>query len=364
MSDVETVLNSIYYNVNSPSSFSSVRKLYSEAKSKVPFLTEQHVKDYLQKQLVYTLHRPSRRRFQRNKVISGELNEVFQADLVDMRNYKNKNDGCSYLLTVIDVLSKYAFVVPLKNKSGKIVALAMEQVFEFRTPNRLVTDEGKEFFNKQVKDILKKYFVYHTKARNPVLKASVCERFNRTLKSKIFKVITYRGTGRYIDDLPNIVTSYNKTVHSSIGRRPIDVTIDNQKEVKLYLDRSRKNQNKIKSNQTHDVRKGDSVRLRYQLDVFDKGYLPRWSDVVYKIHSIDNSQLKTIFKLKDSENEVLGRHFYLEDIQKIHPVLYRVERIIKKRTRKGISQCLVKWIGYPESSNSWVNQTDIVDISS
>ena len=171
-------------------------------------------------QVVNELHRPTRKNFRRRHVIVKGLDELFEADLVDMKAYSRENKSYKYILTVIDVLSKYAWAEPVMTKSGKNVTQAFAKILQqSRVPKLLHTDEGLEFFNKDFGQLLKKYKIklYNTFS---VMKASVVERFNRTLKEKMWKRFSFRGNYKWLDILPELVTEYNNSIHRNIGMRP------------------------------------------------------------------------------------------------------------------------------------------------
>ena len=153
---MDEILQQIYYNTSSAASFSSVDKIFNEAKKKIPDIKRSDVKSWLEKQLVYTLHKSVRKRFKRNPIIAERNNENFQADLVDMKEFKHLNNNYNYILTVIDVFSKKAWTEPLKNKKAQTVEIAMEKVLLKAKPYKLQTDKGKEFENKNFKDLMKK----------------------------------------------------------------------------------------------------------------------------------------------------------------------------------------------------------------
>ena len=122
-------------------------------------------------------------------------------------------------MTVIDIFSKGAWAIPIKNKSGKEMLTGFQQLFKEahpRKPARLQTDAGKEFLNKEVQGFLKREGVHHCTS-NSDQKAAVVERFNRTLKSRIWTYFTAHQTRRYLDILPKILEAYNNTYHRSIG---------------------------------------------------------------------------------------------------------------------------------------------------
>ena len=140
------------------------------------------------------------------------MDHFWQPDLVELAHdaYSRRiNKGVNYLLTVIDVLSRYAWVVPLKTKSAQAVRRALETIFVTpqRWPNYLTTDEGKEFYNSYVKNLLTKYKVHHFSVYSR-MKCSLSERFNRTLKEKIYRYMIANITRKFIDVVPSLVSRY------------------------------------------------------------------------------------------------------------------------------------------------------------
>ena len=124
----------------------------------------------------------------------GGLDDQWVADLIEVQPLAKYNKGIRYLLTVIDVLSKYAWVQPLKNKTGPSVVEALETIVdEGRKPVRLQTDKGKEFYNKTVQDWFKEQGIQHFSTEGDA-KASVVERFNRTIKQRLYRYFTAANT--------------------------------------------------------------------------------------------------------------------------------------------------------------------------
>jgi transposase InsO family protein len=137
------------------------------------------------------------------------IDHQWQADLVDLGKLASYNKGFKYLLTCIDVLSRYAWIVPLKNKTGKTLKEAFQVIFKSgRQPIRLQTDKGTEFTNRVFQKFLKENDVHFFTTYNEETKASIVERFNRTLKTKMWKYFTHRETIIYIDVLSEMVESY------------------------------------------------------------------------------------------------------------------------------------------------------------
>ncbi|KAL6420064.1 hypothetical protein ACFW04_011921 [Cataglyphis niger] len=142
----------------------------------------------IEKLLVEELHAPARRNFIRRRVIVRGYDDLWQANIVEMRPYSCFNKG-HYILTVIDMLSKYAWAVTLKNKSGSETADAIAKIIRDskRCPQNMQIGMGKEFYNTDVQRLMRKHDINHYSTYS-VLKASVVERFNRTLKNNMWKI--------------------------------------------------------------------------------------------------------------------------------------------------------------------------------
>ena len=250
-------LNFLYFDTKSPVAFTSPLALYREAKKRYPSLTFQQVKTWLQSKDTYTLHKPVRYNFPRNRVIVTGIDDQWQADLVDISSLARFNKGYKFLLTCIDVFSKFAWVVPLKNKSGETLVNGFQSILDLgRSPEKLQTDKGTEFLNRNFQSFLKEKNI-HFFTTNSELKASVVERFNRTLKTRMWKYFTAKNTRVYIDILQDIVHAYNNSYHRSIGQAPSSVSLLNVGQVrrKLYGKSWTKPMRKFK------FKLGDQVRI-------------------------------------------------------------------------------------------------------
>ena len=171
------------------------------------------------------MHKPTKRRFPRCQVVVYGIDHQWQADLVDNGKLASYNKGFKYVLTCIDVLSRYTWVVPLKNKTEKTLKEAFQVMFKTgRLPILLQTDRGTEFTNRVFRKFLKENDVHFFTTYNDETKASIVERFSRTLKTKMCKYFTPRETLTYVDVLSEMVASYNHTVDKIIGIPPAEVT--------------------------------------------------------------------------------------------------------------------------------------------
>ena len=266
-----------------------------------------------------------------------------------MTAFKDYNDGYTFLLLVIDTFSKYGYLIPLKNKKGETVANALKDIFKKRKPGKLWTDKGKEFYNKDVKDLVELYSTENEE------KSSIAERWVRTIKEKMWKYFTDNNTYNYINALPDLVEDYNNTVHSSTKLTPIDASKKkNELTVwrNLYPDRYKK------YNITPKFSVGDEVRITKKKKVFEKGYTTRWTEEIFTIKEIRDTNPIT-YKLTDLKGEEIEGTFYEPELQKTEQQIYRIEKVIEKE--KGRS--LVKWKGYSDKFNSWVDNKELIDLS-
>ena len=226
-----------------------------------------------------------------------------------------------------------------------------------RKPEKIITDQGTEFFNGHFKALLKDEDIE--------TKASIVERLIRTLKTIMWRYFTAKKTVRYIDILPDLVYSYNHTVHRSIKMRPTDVTVDNEKQIwhTLYDDDDDDDDHGVK-HVKYKFKIGDQVRISKIKRTFEKGYLPNFSKEIFTI-SKQVPRYPPVYKLKDYDGEELKGTFYEKELQKVikPDVVYEVEKILKKRGRGRNVQYLVKWLGYPKKFNSWVPASEINLIS-
>ena len=300
--------------------------------------------------VVTELHKPARKNYPRRRVHMRGIDETWQADLVEMLPYARENNGYKYLLTVIDIFSKYAWAVPVKSKSGPDVTAAMQSVLvQGRIPKNLHTDEGKEFYNAHFKNLMQRFDINHYSTHSN-LKASICERFNRTLKNKMWPQFNLRGNYKWIDILPNLISKYNETKHRTIGMKPKDVTAEDEEEL---MERFKK-QRKIPSRKPK-LKVGDRVRVSKHKHVFEKGYTPNWTTEIFTVDQVMSTNPVT-YKLKDYQNQPIAGGFYEQELLKVrHSDIYLVEKVIKKRGDK----VFVKWLGFDSSHNSWIDKSDM-----
>jgi hypothetical protein len=262
--------------------------------------------------------------------VVGRIDQQWQADLADMQAISRFNNGVHYILTVIDVFSKFAWVVPVKNKGAVEMADAFTELFKMaapRKPEKIQTDAGKEFLNSSVQKLLNTNKIAHF-VSNSDMKAAVVERFNRTLKTKLWTYFTAQQTNKYIDKLQDFVMSYNNSYHRSIGMKPADVRPKDQDKIWLRLYGAHGAERNAK------VKIGDKVRISKVKGVFEKGYLPNWSEEHLFVKEYKKGKRRQVFKIKDDLGEDIKGEFYIEELQPTFENRYIVENILRKR--KGV----------------------------
>ena len=177
------------------------------------------------------LHKPIIRKFKKRKVYSLFRDNIWGVDLADLQSLSKYNKGIKYLLCAIDLLSKYAWVIPIEDKKGTSMVNAFKKIIsEKRKPNKIWVDQGGEFYNKSFKDLKKKNNIEMYSTYNEG-KSVVAGRFARTLKNKLFKNMTAISKNIYFDVLDYIVDKYNNTVHKTIKMKPIEVMDDYYNEI-------------------------------------------------------------------------------------------------------------------------------------
>ena len=249
------------------------------------------------------------------KVHAAFKDNIWGADLADMQLLSRYNKGIRFLLCVIDIFSKYAWVVPLKDKKGVSIVTAFQSILKQsnRKPNKIWIDKDSEFYNASFKKWLQDNDIVMYSTHNEG-KSVVAERSIRTLKSKIYKHMTSISKNVYIDKLDDIVDEYNNTYHTTIKMKPIDVK-DN-----AYI-----NTDKETNDKDPKFKVGDLVRISKYKNIFAKGYTPNWSEEVFVIKKVKNTVPWT-YVINDLNGEEIMGTFYEKELQKTSQEEFRIEK--------------------------------------
>ena len=226
-----------------------------------------------------------------------------------MQKFAKLNRGYRYLLTFIDIFSKYSWVIPLKDKKGINVKNVLEKIFIQRSPKFLWTDRGKEFYNKQVQDLLNENNIKLYSTNNSEIKCSVVERFNRPFKNMMYKKFTENNNTIFYDIIDDLVNEYNNKMHSTLKMTLVQASLKiNEKKIKnIYNFDKTKKPGKFKIE--------DRVRLSLEKNIFEKSYETNWTEEIFIIYGIKYSNVPYYY-LNDLNGDKIDGPFHEQELLK------------------------------------------------
>ena len=300
-------------------------------------------------ELADELHKPIRKKFKKRIVFAKNVNDIFAADIIDMQSFARYNKGIKYILMVIDVFSRYGWAMALRTKTGKEVAGVLENLFKKESPAMLWSDHGGEFYNQHLAKVLREYNIKLYSTENEE-KASIVERWNRTIKTKMWKYFSANNTNKYINILDQLIEKYNNTYHRSIGCTPTQA-----RQPSFYqhvFNMLYKEINDRKERPRYKI--GDTVRIVKKKKTFEKGLSPNWTEELFTVSSVKDTKPPT-YTIQDLRGETIRGSFYKQELQRSNQDTFRIEKVVRKRTtRSGQKELFVKWKGYSSEFNSWI----------
>ncbi|KAL3110283.1 hypothetical protein niasHT_012701 [Heterodera trifolii] len=347
-------INKIYTDPANSGGYAGATALYTAVKEKHPKLKRAEFEDFLQRNTTYTLFKPKREKFRRLRTVPAGFMTDVQADLADFQALSRKNSGYRYLLLAVDVLSRRMFGSPVKSKRPVDMKRAFEELFEQmpRMPDTLYTDRGLEFVAKPLKEfyVEKGIQKFETSSKK---KAAVAERAIRTLKTRLYKYFSANNTSVWVNVVPKFLSAINNSVCRATGLRPNEISDANAREVwkRVY--------GVAQPDMKPKIRAGETVRIPEPKHIFEKGYIPNYSDHVYTVDEARSTNPQH-YLLKDYYGTKLKRKFYLPELTKVQVdenTMYRIEKKYKERVKDGKREILVKFIGFPEKY--WVTNEEI-----
>ena len=262
-------------------------------------MTQKNIKIFINE--IYS--KPPRKYYPTNKTDVYYIDDIWSLDILDLKDYGPENNrGYRYVLVTIDNFSKFGWTSALKNKNAQSIKDSFENILinSKRKPNLIESDRGKEFYNNIFQDFLIKNNI-KLYSRNSSYGAVFAERFNRTIRDLLKKIVFERGDGNWIDVLQTITKQYNNKVHSSTKLTPKDASLKKNEGFvyKNLLDKRKKVKPKFQIN--------DLVRVADLKKTFLKGDTTNWSYKLYKITEIINDTIPAykIDNLKERYNESL-----------------------------------------------------------
>lgn len=353
---VNSSLKNIFYDVKNAAVFGTSKKLKEKLGIREKKrITNKKIKEWLQHQDVVTLHKQHKEKFGRNHYTIFNIDDLWEFDLCDMQSLAMYNDGYKYILSVIDVFSKYGWMVPLKNKTAIQVTRGLKNIMETsgRKPRNIQSDEGTEFKNSTLSSFLKSRGI---KQNFPMLqslqKAAVVERFNRTLKIKIFKYFTFKGKDyrRYLNVLQELVDSYNNTRHTTIKMAPANVTEKNV--ARVYEIENIKSSYKNEKIGIAKLQIDDFVRIIKKKKTLEHAYTEKWTREIFRVKQVIEKKPQPLYKVVDLKNVALKGKFYEQQLQKVRVDSSKVVKIIKT---KGLGKSLQYFVETVGKKQMWIS---------
>ncbi|CAG2225163.1 unnamed protein product [Mytilus edulis] len=280
---------------------------------------------------------------------------------------------------------------PSKSKKGVGIAKAFEKILQTAKVDKIRSNVDGCFKSKVVQKLFKERGVRHFVTKNEI-KANYAERVIQTIKNKFYRYFTKKRTYRYIDNLQKFVKSYNATPHRTLNYiAPNDVTPENEADVwvQQYLNKKKfpdktsrpntKNPQKLKTEadlkrkrrlqrrKSYKFKIGSLVRIAYTRHIFDRSYSQKWTDEIFKVVRRFKRQNIKIYKLSSfyNDEEISGEYYSaeLQAVDKSDESLWVVEKVLKKRKRRGKSEFLCKFQGWPDKYNQYIPEEDIQTLS-
>ena len=317
----------------------------------------------------YRLHREYHKPTEYNPIYVHERRDQVQADLIDVSRLKLYNDSVCFLLVLIDVMTKKLWVYPLKTKSARSMVTALTawttSLGAAGQAKVLKTDKGTEFTNAQVRALLRQRRIEWQPALG-TLKACVAERVNKTLQILLFKYLTENETFRYLDKLEAMVQTYNTRPHTSLaGMTPEEAdrpanqarlqAVFHEKYAKVAGTRRRKVKFAV----------GDIVRVKTlskKISPTNRSYAHQFTKEFFTVTRINRTLPIPLYYIRSMDtNDDIDGGFYAEELQRqrVDDDEWKVERVLARRTVRGVRMVKVKWMHFSPAHNSWVREADI-----
>jgi transposase InsO family protein/ribosomal protein L19 len=328
-------------------------------------ISEKQAKKILEYHDGYNLHREYKRPKRFNPYYVHSRREQVQCDLIDISRISAANDGIRFLLLLIDIFTKKVWVFPLKSKK----AVEMEAVFQkwldgLRTKPEIVkSDLGLEFKNHRVQRVLQEQGIEWQPAHG-TLKAAIAERANKTIQVLIYKFLSTHETLRYIDKLDKLVQTYNRRPHRTLeGMTPATADLPaNESLVQQIFHHRYQQLGRNRSVPKFAV--GDTVRVKtdpHKISQNRRAYAEQFTGEYFKVVRINRTMPTPMFYLRSLDSgDVIEGAFYAEELQRQRGNVWKIERVLARRTRRGVRELKVKWKNFSDSHNSWIPETNIV----
>jgi Integrase core domain/Chromo (CHRromatin Organisation MOdifier) domain len=307
----------------------------------------------------YTLHREFHKPRYRNPYFIYKKRQQIQMDLIDVSQLSRDNDGITFLLVAIDVFTKRAWVRPLKRKNAEQTLWGIKSIFTVmgdQLPKSVLFDKGKEFTNRQVNRYLQSQGVKIIHP-NSEIKASVAERFNRTIQRILYSYLTENETYSYLPMLQALVAAYNGRKHRTLQHKFTPHEADREENQQEVLNAHNEHYSKIvRKRKKPKYVVGQTVRIKSLAPRFQRGYHEGFLREHFVITKVLNRMPIPTYLIKSlNDNQDIEGAFYAEELQPIEGNVFKIQVLKKRKLKNGKLQLFVKWQGFDDSHNSWID---------
>lgn len=359
-------LKDIYYNPRISAGFSGPKKIYDYIKAQgVMRVTLSQIVKFLKSEQVYTTHFPFKKSKFNTPVVTPRPRYQYDIDSGYLPS-KNKRAN-KYFILAIDTFTRKISARSVKDLKANSAVTALREIFrDLGLSERIRSDKGKEYLNKQVKNFLKSQNVKHYIGLNPN-KANYAERAMRTIKSGLYKTMQRQGRPNWTQNmLDDTVYRYNNSKHRSINRTPNSI-LNQTDELEVWEYLIKQKMRAAPNPKSYKFELNDAVRIAYMRDPFTKDYAEKFSGEVYFITSSFSPFNTNRYTLKDANNEPIEGSFLEAELQSVkvdENTEYRVEQVLEKKVVNGVPHVLIKWLDYNKNFNSWIPLSELKKINS
>ena len=347
------------YHGSEPHSYGGKYRLYEQFPRK-KLLVDKAMK----KNDVYTRFKQHRKSKYYSPIYVHWKRQLFQSDVVFFTNdlLVRAAKGYRYLFTTIDVFTKMAWVYPMKQNNAKTVKKCFQDIFSQcgQKPDKINSDRGSELVGKEVSKFLREENIHHYLSYSD-RKCPVVERFNLTIQRLLYKIMTHENSYEWTKFLDQAMKIYLNRKHRTIQMTPNEAEKEeNQSKLnEIYFEKYKKaeaNRRKPK------FKIGDKVRIWNERLKFQRGYHESFTREHFSITEVLANLPVPRYKIKDYNGECIVGSFFEDELVSYSPddgALYHVEKILKTKGKGRKKQHLVKFVGWDNSHNSWVNAADV-----
>ena len=317
--------------------YPNLERLYGYLKNDNVSVTKKQVKEFLSNQASKQITQ-QKKIFKKDggHIIAFAPDELWQIDIFYLPKYYKTNKGYKYIFCAIDVFTRYAFCIPLKNKDNIDIINALKTVFKTIYPQKIISDSDSVFTSKEFQKVLTEYDVIHdTVPINDHASLGIIDRFARTLKQRITDLFLGSGINNWINDFDDIMNDYNDSKNRGIlNLKPVEASLPENIPALVHLNYLKSLKNKMES----DLNEGDKVRVFIKKD-FDKGTEPSFSNEVYTVRHIRGKTIILNNGVSKRRNDLLlvppdTQGSNKENIIKQQTRIYKQEQQLKRDDHK------------------------------